>query len=392
MKRDVGIEEPIKMIDLLVEVGEVQRVVSCGVDGSTFITLEEGTPAGRKHVRVVKNAGKAEGVELMAEGDVDISSATWQKGRQTLPTAVQVGSAGQRVLTGNIDGGALVMNQWTPIWLRPPAGAPEVNGLTLTAEGADVRPPEKSESGWLAMVRAGFVSSTLSLKDSEGNSWEIRAPVRTAPFAVVMLDPQRSKAWGERRAGFVNFNVESSSGRKRAYARVENENGIHDALMAELEKSDTANPTTSASMMISVPAGPSWLVVSAEPGAAGSSAVSIPIGGATPATDGRMTQDARWLDGVSMKSQLERERLSWVTRSVVVFVALAALLEALILIERANESRRKLAAHVALMNENAPRDEITSLEERRNSLRVAIMLVGVLVVFSMLAMAMIARI
>lgn len=392
VKRDVGIDEPTKLIDLLVEVGEMQKVVSCGADGTAFFELDEGTPAGRKKIRVVKNAGKAEGVELLADGEADVSTATWQKGRQTLATAVQVGTAGQRSLSGNIDGGALVMNQWTPLVLRPAANSPEMSGLTISAEGAEVRPIEQIEGGWRAMVRASFVSATLSLKDAEGNQWEVRAPVRTAPFAVVMLDPLRSTAWRERRAGFVNFNVESASGRKRVYARVEHETGVHDAAMADLEKSDPANPVTTASLMLAVPAGPSWLVVSAEPGAAGSSAVSIPIGGASPAVEGRLTQDVKWVDGLAMKTRLEKERLSWVTRAVVVFVALAALLEALILIERTNESRRKLAAHVASMNDGSPKEAITSLEERRNSLRVAIMLVGVLVVFSMIAIAMIARI
>jgi hypothetical protein len=341
VRRAVGVIDlvPLDAIELSVDGQTVP--VACGADGHGEAAIRLG------HGGRVRVEARRAGVTL-ATGEVEVSAASWAAAALDLPARLP--SGGVLPIQAFAPSGSLPLGHPTPVLLRVPEPYREPGALVLAGSGADLGPSVRTSEGLLVEVRPIF--PTASLAASAGprapahppGGWEARLPVIPAGLLVTGLAIEPGRLRGR---------VLSTSGRRRAYLRVQDQGGRVAA--SSLDLSVDGQGLASAPFALETPPLrlPAWLLLSPDPVTA-DGAQSVPLVDDRAPHDGRIVPDAPWLDGLLALGDVEDRRLHQVNRAVGLLVLAGGLAEALLLGLRNRMSRQELAAHLAANAADSP--------------------------------------
>ncbi len=337
VRRAVGVEDPVALAELDVQLGPHVLSTRCDDDGLAELPLPRGE-VGPISIRV------AHGREVLAAGRVEVSVESWRAGAHLRPARVRGGGA----LDGyaEVPGGALATEHTTEVRvvLRGGSGA-----ATLDANGADLGPLRLIDGATDASpvlslvtpITPRFTQVTLDARRG-GATWQGRLPVVAGQPTLDAL---------EARGGELHVRLVAPGRRTRAYVRVDVERGRRQARRVALTGDDRAS--RGETTLTDPGERPAWLVVSDSPEFSPDESTGTPLPGSAT-LDGRVVRDAPWLDGMPAVREADERRTRTVVRLVVALVASGALLEVFLVLDAARASRDELAAHMASLGDDAP--------------------------------------
>lgn len=337
VRRAVGVEDPVALDGLDVQLGPHVLSTRCDADGMAELPLPRGEP-GPIAIRV------AHGEDVLAVGRVEVSVASWLDGAHVRSARVRGGGA----LDGHaeVPGGALATEHTSEVRvvLRGGTGA-----ASLDANGADLGPVRlvdgaTDESPTLSLVvpvTPRFTQVTLDARRS-GATWQGRLPVVAGQPTIESLEPRGAE---------LHVRIVAPGRRAHAYVRLDAARGRRQARRVALVGDDRAS--RGETTLTDPGERPAWLVVGDSPDLPPDESTGTPLPGGA-GLDGRVVRDAAWLDGMPRVRAADEHRSRTVVRLVVALVASGALLEVFLVLDAARASRDKLAAHLAALGDDAP--------------------------------------
>ncbi|MCU0680979.1 MAG: hypothetical protein MUF34_01725 [Polyangiaceae bacterium] len=347
VRRLVGVEDPIALEGLRVELEGQSAPASCDDAGHADLTLPSGLVLPRRPRVVVRQNGL-----VLAQGQPSIGASAWRGAFTMRPARAPVAATPARPFELLIPGGLLAVGQRANLrlWLRDApsdAAPPQAQGLGAEAGAlvplapfaasapstpfAASAPSAPSASfgagrGWAFEVRPTFVQASLSFAPGPGDEarWQAEASLPVVAGAPV-IESLASEG------GRLRARLRSPSGRGDAYVRVVDLEGRrYGARVTLTSRSDDGWPEGELSAPAPPAGAPAWLVVSAS--VDGGPGVSLPLPPGDEPRDGAWVPDLLWADGLAEALSDEQARGRKVRWVVAALVASGALLEAWLLL------------------------------------------------------------
>lgn len=374
VRRAVGVEDGVPLDGLEVEVDGAVAQASCGADGQGEVAVAPGRE-GSLPVRVRR------GPETLAQGEARVTGAEWAEGALVFPAAVRGG--GGLPLRAQVAGGTLLLERWSEVILLAPDELRAPGALKISGPGLEIEPPRPHPLGLRLRLRPIFFNASLIVEPARPEPgqtpWEARLPVAMSGVAAEQLALADGKLRGHLR---------TPTSQAAAYVRVQDQRGRLAAARVPLRPDGRGGAHAPFELALPPVTGPAWLVTSTGPQPSDAS-LPWPLTPDADPPDGRVVPDRLWVDGVEPAMRKEAQRLSGRLGAVGAVVLAGALLEALLLYERARAARLEFQRRMAEAGEG---DRTAGLEERGGSLRVAMALALVLFGFAVVGALLVGRI
>lgn len=369
VRRAVGVEDGVPLQNLTVEVDGVRSPTSCDEAGYGEVSLALGRTGGFA-VRVLR------GNEVLAEGEARIPEATWLSGAVAFPAAVSAsGSIPVRV---SLVGGSLLLERWGEVVLALPEELRTPGKLALSGSGLELGPVLPHPQGLRVRLRPTFFTAILDGSGGEGASFQVRLPVRMSGVAAEELT---------RTGDSLQGHLRTATPVRTAYLQVQDQRGRLAAASIPLLPDGRGGAHAPFSLPLPPLRGEAWLLTSTWPQP--SEEGSIPWSLTPDALDGRVVPDRLWVDGMAPAVRREAFRMRRHLGAVGAVVLLGALVEVLLLYERAKASRLAFQRHLASLGEG---EQEAHLTETHGGGKVALAVAVVLFAFAVVGALLVAQI